>query len=197
MKSFFKKKFSTEIFESIYMVLLFKRNFPLLTWKLSLLTLVFCFIADRAVKKEVTEKVKFWLVVNGTKYSNINKASVVKRISITEQNVLAYVFFCIRDQCKSGYGTCDLFTDYTQEVQTLNKINKHSNYDKKEKNEEHMKALDDFLLPGSVCALAAANNSADTLWFVQIKGEFESTTSVSDYYGHIVTPDQNYMLGPF
>ena len=93
MKSFFKKKFSTEIFESIYMVLLFKRNFPLLTWKLSLLTLVFCFIADRAVKKEVTEKVKFWLVVNGTKYSNINKASVVKRISITEQNVLAYVFF--------------------------------------------------------------------------------------------------------
>ena len=92
---------------------------------------------------------------------------------------------CIRDQCKSDYGTCDLFTDYTQEVQTLNKINKHSNYDKKEKNEEHMKALDDFLLPGSVCALAAANNSADTLWFVQIKGEFESTTSVSDYYGHI------------
>ena len=67
----------------------------------------------------------------------------------------------------------------------MNKINKHSNYDKKEKNEEHMKALDDFLLPGSVCALAAANNSADTLWFVQIKGEFELTTSVSDYYGHI------------
>ena len=93
MKSFFKKKFSTEIFKSIYIVLLFKRNFPMLTWKLSLLTLVFCFIADRTVKKEVMQKVKFWLVVNGTKYSNINKASVVIRISITEQKVLAYVFF--------------------------------------------------------------------------------------------------------
>ena len=60
-----------------------------------------------------------------------------------------------------------------------------------------MKAPDDFLLPGSVCTLAAANNSADTLWFVQIKGEFESTTSVSDDYGHIITPGQTYMLGHF
>ena len=82
-------------------------------------------------------------------------------------------------------------------VQTLNKINKRSNYDENEKNEEHVKAPDDFLLPGSVCALAAANNSVDTLWFVQIKGEFESTTSVSDDYGHIVTPGQKYMLGHF
>ena len=32
-----------------------------------------------------------------------------------------------------------------------------------------MKTPDDFLLPGSVCALAAANNSVDTSWFVQRK----------------------------
>ena len=56
---------------------------------------------------------------------------------------------------------------------------------------------DDFLLPGSVCVLAAANNSADTLWFVQIKGEVESTTSLADDYGHIATPGQKYMLGHF
>ena len=73
-------------------------------------------------------------------------------------------------------------------VQTLNKINKRSNYDDNEKNEEHVKAPDDFLLPGSVCALAAANNSVDTLWFVQIKGEFESTTSISDDYGTLLSP---------
>ena len=60
-----------------------------------------------------------------------------------------------------------------------------------------MKAPDDFLLRGSVCALAAANNSGDTLWFAQIKREFESTTSVSDDYGHIVTSGQKYMLGHF
>ena len=29
----------------------------------------------------------------------------------------------------------------------------------------------------------------------QVKGEFESTTSVCDDYGHIVTPGQKYMLG--
>ena len=39
--------------------------------------------------------------------------------------------------------------------------------------------------------------SVDTLWFIQIKGEFESTTSISDDYWHIVTPGQEYMLGHF
>ena len=55
-------------------------------------------------------------------------------------------------------------------VQTLNKIHRHSNYDENEKNEEHVKAPDDFLLPGSVCTLATANDSVDTLWFVKLKG---------------------------
>ena len=44
---------------------------------------------------------------------------------------------------------------------------------------------------------SCCHNSVDTLWFVQIKGEFESTTSVSDDYGHIVTPGQKYMQGHF
>ena len=105
--------------------------------------------------------------------------------------IRAAEYLCISDQCKSDYSICDLFTDYTQVVQTLNKIKRHSNYDENEKNEEHVKAPNDFLLPGSVCALAAANKSVDTLWFVQIKGNFESTISVSDDYGHIVTPGQN------
>ena len=82
-------------------------------------------------------------------------------------------------------------------VQTFNKINRCSNYDENEKNEEYVKAPDDFLLPGSVCALAAANNSVDTLWFVQIKGEFESTTSISADYEYIVTPGQKYIPGHF
>ena len=67
----------------------------------------------------------------------------------------------------------------------------------KMKRMKNMWKFDDFLLPGSVCALAAANNSVDTLWFVQIKGEFESTTSLSDDYGQIVTSGQKYMLEHF
>ena len=39
--------------------------------------------------------------------------------------------------------------------------------------------------------------SQTALWFLQIKGEFESTPSVSDDYGHIVTPGQKYLLGHF
>ena len=39
------------------------------------------------------------------------------------------------------YSTCVLFTNYTQVVQTLNKINRCSNYDENEKNEEHVKAV--------------------------------------------------------
>ena len=83
--------------------------------------------------------------------------------------IIAAEHLCICDQCKNDCGTCDLFIDYTQVVQTLNKINRRSNYDENEKNEEYVKAPD-FLLPGSVGGLAAANNSVYTLWFVQIKG---------------------------
>ena len=52
---------------------------------------------------------------------------------------------CICDQSKNNYGTYDLFIDYTQVVQTLNKINKCPNYDENEKNEKRVKAPHDFL----------------------------------------------------
>ena len=39
---------------------------------------------------------------------------------------------------KNDCSSCDLYTDYTQVVQTLSKINRRSNYDENEKNEEHL-----------------------------------------------------------
>lgn len=62
-------------------------------------------------------------------------------------------------------------------VENLNKINLWSNYDDKSINDgaerdEENNSPDDFLLPGSVCAIAADDKSIDTVWFVHIIGEF-------------------------
>ena len=44
----------------------------------------------------------------------------------------------------------------------------------------------EFLEPGSICAIGASAHSVDTVWFVKIIGEFESTVDVKGDYGHKV-----------
>ena len=54
-----------------------------------------------------------------------------------------------------------------------------------------------FLLPGSVCAIAVDNKSTNTVWFVQIIGEFDYSENVIDDYGHTVSAGKEYILGHF
>ena len=54
-----------------------------------------------------------------------------------------------------------------------------------------------FLLPVSVCAIAANNKSTNTVWFVQIIREFNSPENVIDDYGHTASAGEKYMLGHF
>ena len=54
-----------------------------------------------------------------------------------------------------------------------------------------------FLLPVSVCAIAANNISTDTVWFVQTVGEFDSPENVIDDYGYTASAGEKYMLGHF
>ena len=39
--------------------------------------------------------------------------------------------------------------------------------------------------------------STDTVWFVQIIGEFDSPENVIDDYGHSASAGEKYMLGHF
>ena len=49
----------------------------------------------------------------------------------------------------------------------------------------------------SVCATVANNKLTDTVWFVQIIGEFHSPENVIDDYGHTASAGEKYMLGHF
>ena len=104
------------------------------------------------------------------------------------------------DSCRQDY--CSLFQNYDLVVENLNKINLRSNYDDKnindgvERNEETT-SHNYFLLPVSACTIAANNKSTDTVWFVQILGEFDSPEYVIDDYGHAASAGEKYMLGHF
>ena len=92
--------------------------------------------------------------------------------------------------------------NYDLVVENLNKINLRSNYDDININDgierdEETNPHDDFLLPGSVCAIAADNKSTDTVCFVQIIGEFNSPENVTDNCGHTASASEKYMLGHF
>ena len=106
------------------------------------------------------------------------------------------------DSCRQTYGSCSLFQNYDLVVENLNKINLRLNYDDKNINDgverdQETNFHNVFLLPGSVCAIAADNKSTDNFWFVQIIGEFESPENVTDDYGHIASAGKKYMLGHF
>ena len=48
----------------------------------------------------------------------------------------------------------------------------------------------EFILPGSICALAADQKSPDTVWFVKIVEQIVPTTEMTDDYGHKVIQGQ-------
>ena len=94
------------------------------------------------------------------------------------------------------------FKNYDLVVENLNKINLRSNYDDKNINysverDEKTTSHNYFLLPGSVCVIAADNKLTNTAWFVQIIGEFDSPENVIDDYGHTASAGQKCRLGHF
>ena len=52
----------------------------------------------------------------------------------------------------------------------------------------------DFLFPGTICAIAADNSSHDVVRFLQIIG-ISSSENIIDDYDHMITPGQEYLEG--
>ena len=116
--------------------------------------------------------------------------------------VRAAKHICICDSCRQDYGSCSLFQNYDLVVENLNKTNLRSNYDDKNindgvKRDEENTSYNYHLLPVSVCATVANNKLTDTVWFVQIIGEFHSPENVIDDYGHTASAGEKYMLDHF
>ena len=53
----------------------------------------------------------------------------------------------------------------------------------------------EFILPGSVCAIAASEKSSDTVWFVRIESEETLQEATTDDYGHTIIPRQKFFKG--
>ena len=106
---------------------------------------------------------------------------------------------CICSECMVEYGSCSLFRNNQLIVQELNKISLRASLLKPEElqTEEDKTYLSDFLLPGSVCAVAADTNSVNTVWFVKILEELVAEEDVIDDYGQKVNKGFAHFKGHY
>eukprot|EP00794_Sanderia_malayensis_P020851 gene20851-22896_t len=106
---------------------------------------------------------------------------------------------CICSQCKESYGSCDLFSEHELVVRQLNNVSLRSG--SVEVNPEDSVArkgkANEYLLPGSVGAIAAGDTSSDTVWFINVTKQSEATDVVTDDYGFTVQPGQQFIEGHF
>ena len=53
------------------------------------------------------------------------------------------------------------------------------------------------MLPRSIFKISSDNKLTNTVWFVQIIAEFNSSENVSDHYAHAISVGDKYMVGNF
>ena len=54
-----------------------------------------------------------------------------------------------------------------------------------------------FVLPGTICAVRSSKSSSDTFWLVKIKDSFEALIPMTDDYSNIVPAGHQYIEGKF
>ena len=90
-----------------------------------------------------------------------------------------------------------MFKSYTMQVTNLKETSLRSSVCNAEAAEIDNTSINnsDFLLEGSVCAVAAAEKSPDTVWFIRI--DSQSTEDLTDEYGVKVGAGQMFYMGSF
>ena len=111
---------------------------------------------------------------------------------------------CICDKCKDQFGSCEQFAEYSLNVNQLNRIHlRSSNADVSMEEptadeEDGESNIIDFLPENSFVAVAAGNNSIDTVWFVKIiDSDCLSDGSCVDDYGNAIGQGVTYLKGHF
>ena len=113
---------------------------------------------------------------------------------------------CICELCNKEYGSCSLFTEYSLNVQALNKVSLRSNFHEhvedgigeEDDDDNEDNNINDFFLPGSICAVAASDDSGDTVWFIEIIDEDlvpSGEPNRVDGYKHVIGPGVPYLRG--
>ena len=106
---------------------------------------------------------------------------------------------CICETYKNNYGTCSLFKLYTMQVTNLKETSLKSSVCNAEAAEIDDTSINnsDFLLEGSICTVAAAEKSPDTVWFIHIDSQSTATEDLTDEYGVKVGAGQMFYMGSF
>ena len=104
-------------------------------------------------------------------------------------------------ECKIEYGSCDIFKHYPINVKHLNKTTLWSStvaentIDNADASIE--KAVNDFLVPRCICAIAIDDKSTDTVCFLKIIERCEADKQCIKNYVHTVAQGNEYFSGKY
>ena len=109
---------------------------------------------------------------------------------------------CMCEACQENYDECSNFTRYDLVCESVNSVSLRSALQTPTNEIEHegdeVNDNDDFLLPNTICAVAAANSSRDTIWFVRIANNNKlAQENVSDDYGNVIGVGQSFIEGSY
>ena len=139
-------------------------------------------------------------------YDSIDGSSLFQVMVFTpHEDLRAAQRICLCNDCKKSYGSCSLFTTYSVNVgklkgNTLRSAMAMEISDDNADNEDNddvdsNSVVHEFLLPGSVCAIAASNKSTDTVWFFKIISEGVAEKNIFDNDGHCILKGNAYIEG--
>ena len=125
--------------------------------------------------------------------SNSSSSSQFQVIVFTPNHspIRAANWLCICEQCKLDYGSYDLFKLYELSVTKLKETTVRSKTTSDSSCSQE--TAKEFLLPGSICAIAADTKSTDMIWFVYIVDVEEVFHEKLDSYGHAITPGHMFV----
>ena len=136
-------------------------------------------------------------------FISINRSTLFQVIlfKLNTAHILAASRLCLCSECKIEYGSCDLFKHYTINVKHLKKATLRSSTVAENTTDNAdasiKKAVNDFLVPAYICAIAADDKSTDTVWLVKIIERCEADKQCTDVYGHTVAQGNEYFSGKY
>ena len=105
---------------------------------------------------------------------------------------------CICELCKSAFGSCHQFSNYTLSIAEKNKVYLRSNNAKPDQDEEDETDITDFVAAGSLVAVAADTKSIDTVWFVRVlENGCIGKDNDCDDYGNSIPFGTSFIKGNF
>ena len=88
---------------------------------------------------------------------------------------------------------CSLFKRYELDIVLLKKTTFQNDIDK----EDHV-ISEDFLFPGTICAVAASETSQGSVWFIRIDSEkHEALELLTGDNGRLISSGQKYVAGKY